>query len=39
LQELLEDGIPEFDLDIYKIIRKALKTSSPELIQDLSTYG
>jgi DNA polymerase-3 subunit epsilon len=25
VEELLSDGIPEFDLDIYKIIRKTLK--------------
>jgi len=30
--ELLEDGRPEFDLDIYKIIKKALKNYSKDLI-------
>jgi DNA polymerase-3 subunit epsilon len=28
LAELLEDGAPEFDLDIYKIIKKMLKETS-----------
>ena len=35
LAELLEDGIPEFDLDIYKIIKKMLKETSSSNIVNL----
>ena len=37
IQELLEEGTPEFDLDIYKIIRKALSSCSKERIHHLQS--
>jgi DNA polymerase-3 subunit epsilon len=38
VEELLRDGTPEFDLDIYKLIKKALKSTLPINILDLKHY-
>lgn len=38
VEELLRDGTPEFDLDIYKLIKKALKSISTSNILDLQHY-
>jgi hypothetical protein len=35
---LLRDGAPEFDLDIYKLIKKALQSTPPTDIVDLQHY-
>ncbi|WP_108508636.1 3'-5' exonuclease family protein [Polynucleobacter acidiphobus] len=38
IEELLKSGEPEFDLDIYKLIKKALKSLPQENVLNLSTY-
>lgn len=38
IAELLEDGDPEFDLDIYKIVKKMLKLIPGDDIHDLDHY-
>ena len=38
IEELLQSGEPEFDLDIYKLIKKALKTLPKENVLNLDIY-
>lgn len=38
VEELLRDGAPEFDLDIYKLIKKSLKSIPASDIVDLQNY-
>lgn len=38
IEELLQSGEPEFDLDIYKLIKKALKSLPKENVLNLDTY-
>lgn len=38
VEELLRDGAPEFDLDIYKLIKKALQSTPTTDIVDLQHY-
>ena len=38
IEELLQSGEPEFDLDIYKLIKKALKSLPKENVLNLDAY-
>lgn len=38
VEELLRDGAPEFDLDIYKLIKKSLRSIPATDIVDLQNY-